>query len=300
MYWCARCSISGSITGGRSISDQKNFDGLSPIKNVWMTRDGWRSRIPWTYEVNHPINWERDSSLPSTNPMREAVVGLGRALVRKFDSNSFTDRSNEDIEAGLRQQYQVLAGPLRVWTWRTCSLNESVVSDDRVSKSGLVEPDHKSGFATELVPQSGRLRGLPRPDAVSAPPRVGSPGSGPRGTPFAGTPPGEPTTELPTCLDLVREAEKSLSRDNEWGGVGRRGGAWLDGGSPWVRLGRSIAKVVELGSGGRYEASVPEVLTVPVAYHAIVLLHSLRGPCGEAHDVLPAIGERRSCPPYAC
>ncbi|RRT61989.1 hypothetical protein B296_00024918 [Ensete ventricosum] len=47
-----------------------------------------------------------------------------------------------------------------------------------------------------------------------------------------------------------------------------------------------------------YKASVPEVLTVPVAYHAVVIRRSLRGPCGEARDVLPATRERRSCPPY--
>ncbi|RWW23883.1 hypothetical protein GW17_00011843, partial [Ensete ventricosum] len=49
-----------------------------------------------------------------------------------------------------------------------------------------------------------------------------------------------------------------------------------------------------------YEVSVPEVLTTSVAYHAIVLHRSLRGPCGEGRDVLPATGERRSCPPYPC
>ncbi|RRT35027.1 hypothetical protein B296_00037364 [Ensete ventricosum] len=43
--------ISGSIAGDRSISDQKNLDGLSPVKNVWMARDGWRSGIPWTCEI---------------------------------------------------------------------------------------------------------------------------------------------------------------------------------------------------------------------------------------------------------
>ncbi|RRT48152.1 hypothetical protein B296_00024927 [Ensete ventricosum] len=46
MYWCACCSISGSIAGDHSISDQKNLDGLSPVKNAWMARDGWRSGIP--------------------------------------------------------------------------------------------------------------------------------------------------------------------------------------------------------------------------------------------------------------
>ncbi|RWV86821.1 hypothetical protein GW17_00051246 [Ensete ventricosum] len=51
---------------------------------------------------------------------------------------------------------------------------------------------------------------------------------------------------------------------------------------------------------GRYKASVPEVLTAPVAYHAVVLRRSLYGPCGKARSVLPATGERRSCPPYPC
>ncbi|RWV80015.1 hypothetical protein GW17_00058768, partial [Ensete ventricosum] len=31
-----------------------------------------------------------------------------------------------------------------------------------------------------------------------------------------------------------------------------------------------------------------------------LLLHFLRGPCDEARSVLPATGERRSCPPYPC
>ncbi|RZR86981.1 hypothetical protein BHM03_00014306 [Ensete ventricosum] len=38
------------LTGDRSISDQKNLDGLSPVKNAWMARDGWRFEIPWTCE----------------------------------------------------------------------------------------------------------------------------------------------------------------------------------------------------------------------------------------------------------
>ncbi|RZR94035.1 hypothetical protein BHM03_00022637 [Ensete ventricosum] len=94
------------------------------------------------------------------------------------------------------------------------------------------------------------------------------------------------------------------------------GGARLDGKSPRVRLGRSAARVVELGvrkkrclGSGRplsparrsgYEAFVPEVLTVSVAYHVVVLRRSLRGPCGEARVVLPASGECRPCSPYPC
>ncbi|RWW60457.1 hypothetical protein BHE74_00032539 [Ensete ventricosum] len=44
----------------------------------------------------------------------EAVVGLGRALARKFNSSSFANRSSEDIEAGLMREYKVLAGPLKM------------------------------------------------------------------------------------------------------------------------------------------------------------------------------------------
>ncbi|RWW16200.1 hypothetical protein GW17_00019927 [Ensete ventricosum] len=49
-----------------------------------------------------------------------------------------------------------------------------------------------------------------------------------------------------------------------------------------------------------YEAFVPEVLTAPVAYHVIILRRNLYGPCDEGRGVLPAIGERRSFPPYPC
>ncbi|RRT81926.1 hypothetical protein B296_00000225 [Ensete ventricosum] len=83
MYWCAHCSISGRVIGGRSISDQKNLDGLSPVKNVWMAMDGWRSGIPWTYDVNHPTNWERGSSLLGPSPGgRPWLVSGERLCVR--------------------------------------------------------------------------------------------------------------------------------------------------------------------------------------------------------------------------
>ncbi|RRT64594.1 hypothetical protein B296_00016280 [Ensete ventricosum] len=114
MYLCARCSILGTITGDRSINDQKNLDGLSPIRNAWMAREGWMVGTPRTCEANCPTNWERDSSFPWANPRREAVVGFGRALAKKCSSNSFANKSNEDIEAGCRRQHHVLADPLRV------------------------------------------------------------------------------------------------------------------------------------------------------------------------------------------
>ncbi|RZS08630.1 hypothetical protein BHM03_00039632 [Ensete ventricosum] len=134
-------------------------------------------------------------------------------------------------------------------------------------------PDRKSGFATELVQQSGRLRGLPQPGAVAAPPRVGSPGSGPQVTLFA---------EIAWTW-FVRPRKSSAVTTN---------GAGLDAGegNPGCR---------SFYSKG-YEASVPEVLTAPVAYHALVFRRSLRGPCGEARGVHPATGECRSCPPYPC
>ncbi|RWW58655.1 hypothetical protein BHE74_00034447 [Ensete ventricosum] len=49
-----------------------------------------------------------------------------------------------------------------------------------------------------------------------------------------------------------------------------------------------------------YGAPVPEVLTAPIAYHAIVLHRSFRGPRGEVRGVPTAIGEGRSCTPYLC
>ncbi|RZR80930.1 hypothetical protein BHM03_00007040, partial [Ensete ventricosum] len=70
-------------------------------------------------------------------------------------------------------------------------------------------------FATELAPESGRLRELPRLDAVAAPPQAGSPDSGLQATPFAEMPSGEPIGKLPNCLDLASEAEKSLGRDDD-------------------------------------------------------------------------------------
>ncbi|RWW01579.1 hypothetical protein GW17_00035376 [Ensete ventricosum] len=50
--------------------------------------------------------------------------------------------------------------------------------------------------------------------------------------------------------------------------------AWRCGGS-------ASSWVSRFGATG-YEASVPEVLTAPVAYHAVVHHCSLRGPCGVA------------------
>ncbi|RRT33118.1 hypothetical protein B296_00048001 [Ensete ventricosum] len=62
-----------------------------------------------------------------------------------------------------------------------------------------------------------------------------------------------------------------------------------------------------------YGVPVPEVLTVSVAYHAIVLRRSLRGPCGAVRGVLPPLGNvglasltsvrsvvRRLTLPYLC
>ncbi|RWW27116.1 hypothetical protein GW17_00008459 [Ensete ventricosum] len=112
----------------------------------------------------------------------------------------------------------------------------------------------------------------------------------------------------------------------------------VEGKRPRVRLERSAARVVELRSRGnvsarvgrwflqegqvgsrrnpsndqvsldvdfaipllRRGAPVPEVFTVPVAYHAIVLRRNLHGPRSEVRGVLPATGEHWLCPPYLC
>ncbi|RWW45541.1 hypothetical protein BHE74_00048609 [Ensete ventricosum] len=72
MYWCAHFSISDIVSGGHSINDQKNLDGLSLIKNVWMVREGWTSGTSQTYEANRPTNWERDSSGLAIEPVQQS------------------------------------------------------------------------------------------------------------------------------------------------------------------------------------------------------------------------------------
>ncbi|RZS24698.1 hypothetical protein BHM03_00057810 [Ensete ventricosum] len=71
-------------------------------------------------------------------------------------------------------------------------------------------PDRKSGFATELVQESGRLHGLPQPGVMAAPCRVGSPGSGPQVTPFTEMPSGEPVVELSTARSASVSAGRAL------------------------------------------------------------------------------------------
>ncbi|RRT37388.1 hypothetical protein B296_00015663 [Ensete ventricosum] len=46
-----------------------------------------------------------------------------------------------------------------------------------------------------------------------------------------------------------------------------------------------------------YRSFIYEIFTASIAYHAIVLLHTVRGPCSEAH-VLPAVAV--ACQSYPC
>ncbi|RZS15369.1 hypothetical protein BHM03_00047197 [Ensete ventricosum] len=175
-----------------------------------MTRDRWRSEIPWTCEVNSPTNWERGSSLPWTNPKREAVDGLGRALARKFNSNSFTNRSNEDIEACLRREYQVLADPLRGGrespthhcVRRVVQGHLGPECSDVLCRiaAAIVRLEGRDDFTIELARESGRLPELPRLGAMAVPPQAGSPGVGLQATPFVEMPSGEPIGELSNSL----------------------------------------------------------------------------------------------------
>ncbi|RWV86529.1 hypothetical protein GW17_00051572 [Ensete ventricosum] len=119
-----------------------------------MARDGWRSGIPWTCEVNHSTNWERDSSLPWTNPRREAVVDFGRALAKKFNSNSFANKSNEDIEAGLRREYQVLAGSQE----QLCDRAGAIVKEAAWASAAW----HSGGSASSWVSRAGTWFVRPR------------------------------------------------------------------------------------------------------------------------------------------
>ncbi|RRT35876.1 hypothetical protein B296_00045493 [Ensete ventricosum] len=200
------------------------------------------------------------------------MVDFGRALAMKLNSNSFANRSNEDIEAGLRREYQILAARIDV----LCRIAAAIIRlKGRESKIGrerfALYLGSERGTASR---QLGRLRELRRLGAVVAPPQAGSPGSGPQATSFAEIPSRELIVELSICLDLASEAEKSLDRDDERSRVGRgtagsdpcalarprssqhRGGARSDGKSPRVRLGRSATGVVELKSGGNVSARV--------------------------------------------
>ncbi|RZS03293.1 hypothetical protein BHM03_00033460 [Ensete ventricosum] len=144
MYWCARCSILGRVVGGRSISDQKNLDGLSLVKNAWMARDGWRSGIPWTCDRCRSIKCRsRSRSVPDyrsdfviglasgSGKLRglrrpEAVAALPRAgppgsgpLVTLFagvpPGEPIGEPSNARAGAGYRTM--VCTIPANAWTW---------------------------------------------------------------------------------------------------------------------------------------------------------------------------------------
>ncbi|RZR99199.1 hypothetical protein BHM03_00028699 [Ensete ventricosum] len=71
-----------------------------------MTREGCASGTP-------RISAVRDSSLPWVRPRSEAAVGLGQGLAKKFSSNSFASKSNDEIEDGLSQIYHIRVEPLK-------------------------------------------------------------------------------------------------------------------------------------------------------------------------------------------
>ncbi|RRT82094.1 hypothetical protein B296_00004633 [Ensete ventricosum] len=113
-YWFARYSISDTVVGGRSINYQKNLEGWSPIRNTWITIEGWASGIPRISAIKRPTNWVRGLSLPWVRPRSDAVVGLGRELARKLSSNSLASESKEGIDYGLSRLYHIWGMPLRV------------------------------------------------------------------------------------------------------------------------------------------------------------------------------------------
>ncbi|RWW14639.1 hypothetical protein GW17_00021570 [Ensete ventricosum] len=136
-----------------------------------------------------------------------------------------------------------------------------------------------SNFASELAPESGRLRELPRLGAMVVSFQAGPPGSGLLATLFAGVPSGEPVGELMHELGrygtmvctipasawtwLVRPRKASAVTTN---------GAGLDAG--------------EENPGGPYSdsngVSVPESFIFFIAYRAAVPHHAVRSPYGEA------------------
>ncbi|RRT54882.1 hypothetical protein B296_00023037 [Ensete ventricosum] len=114
MYWFAYYSISGTIVSGHSTNDQKNLEGRNSIKNACIAVEGCVSSTPRIPAKKRPMDWARGSSLPWLNSRSEATTGLGQALAKKFNSNSFVSWSNDEIEDGLSQLYHIRAGPLDV------------------------------------------------------------------------------------------------------------------------------------------------------------------------------------------
>ncbi|RWW59316.1 hypothetical protein BHE74_00033759 [Ensete ventricosum] len=152
MYWFARCSISGIVVGGRSISDQKNLEGRSPTKNAWITKEGCASGTPRISAAKRPTNWPRDSSLPWVRLRSEVAVGLGWTLVKKFSSNSFASRSNDEIEDGLSRLYHIRAGPLRVvGKARHISAFEVPIKNAWITKEGCVSGTPRISAAKHLT-----------------------------------------------------------------------------------------------------------------------------------------------------
>ncbi|RWW60997.1 hypothetical protein BHE74_00031946, partial [Ensete ventricosum] len=75
---------------------------------------GCASGTPRISVTKHVTNWAKGSLFPWLKQKREAVIGLGRALCRKFSSNSFASWSNEEIDDGFKQLYHIRTNPLSV------------------------------------------------------------------------------------------------------------------------------------------------------------------------------------------
>ncbi|RZR94400.1 hypothetical protein BHM03_00023088 [Ensete ventricosum] len=154
------------------------------------------------------------------------------------------------------------------------------------------ELDRRSDFATELAPESGRLRELPRLGAMAIPSQAGPPGSGLLATPFAGVPSGEP------CLDMASEAEESLGRDNERSRVGSRRdpsdgqvSSVVDFATPLLHRGPG-AFIVTITEYPYLNPLSSLLLTIPLHLTmSSVVLAARRAPAGKGC---------RHCPPYLC
>ncbi|RWW01593.1 hypothetical protein GW17_00035358 [Ensete ventricosum] len=159
-YWFARYSISDIVVGGRSINYQKNLEGWSPIRNTWITIEGWASGIPRISAIKRPTNWVRGSSLPWVRPRSDAVVGLGRELARKLSSNSLASESKEGIDYGLSRLYHIWAMPLRV--------ESTQLGTSRVRKLIHVGREWGIGFSLDLRLKNLHLRLAIQPPLGSA------------------------------------------------------------------------------------------------------------------------------------
>ncbi|RWW27406.1 hypothetical protein GW17_00008163 [Ensete ventricosum] len=106
-YWFARWSILSTVEDGRSTNNQKNLEAYNPIKKTCITNEGY-------------VGYSSDFACETYNKLgqgsvvllarSDVTVGLGRALTKKFNSNSLMSWLKHETEDGLSRLYHIRVG----------------------------------------------------------------------------------------------------------------------------------------------------------------------------------------------